>query len=409
MTKQLELNKQIDAIKKKRTELQTKFARGGIDREEQAVLDALQKQIDQKIKALSFAAPAAPPVPAAPGKQAAAPTDASTKKSVVPAGSPPPVPLAPPGEMHDEEVASNIVGKQYAILEGWESALQIFDKTMTSESDKEAKPDFQGVVLKHFRDKAVGELLKKVPYATEIKALADVIDAEIQRAGKAQASATLRDFVIQHAKDIGKLKQKLLMQREGFIAAVRKRREAAGVDVGPPGAPKPGNKKPVGKVEVNPKSLEEWTNMRLVLMDTLDALDKSLADATPEKLMRVLSEAWIRQGTTGKLAGQPIAAVVIIRLNPNLSVKNAHIQASGGQKLAEQLLKDSPDGVDVFGLNARRRILHYGDNDWPQATLELDENNKDLTAPADQTPKYTALKKHVLSKGLPPTKKITGD
>ena len=319
------------------------------------------------------------------------------------------VPLMPTGEMHDEEVAAHIVDKQAAILQGWETALHVFDKTMTSESDKEAKPDFQGVVLKHFRDKAVGELFKKVKFASEIKALADAIDAEIQRAAKAQASATLRDFVNQHAKDIGKLTQKLLAQRQGFISAVRKRREMAGIDTASPNSAKHGNKKPKGQVEVNPKHLEEWTNMRLALMDTLEAIDKSLSDATPEKLLRVLTEAWIRQGTVGKLAGQPIAAVVIIRLNPNMTVKNAHIMASGGQKLAEQLLKDSPQGVDVFGLMARRRILHYGDNNWPQATLELDENNRDLTAPADRNGKYDALKKHVFSKGLAATRNISGD
>jgi hypothetical protein len=398
MSETKELNQQIEVIKKKRTELQTRFARGGIDKQEQAVLDALQRQIDEKIKALSFAAPPAPPA-----------KDAVSQQPAVSADTTPTVPLMPANEMPDEEVAAHIVDTQDAILQGWETALQVFDKTMTSDSDKEAKADFQGVVLKHFRDKAVGELLKKVKFATEIKALADAIDGEIQRAAKAQASATLRDFVNQHAKDIGKLRQKLLKQRQGFISAVRKRREAAGVDVLPGGAAKPGNKKPIGRVEVNPKQLEDWTNTRLVLMDTLEALDTTLADSTPENLVRVLSEAWIRQGTTGKLAGQSIPAVVLIRLNPDLSVKNAHIQAKGGQKLAEQLLKDSPDGVDVFGLKTRRRILHYGENDWPQATLELDANNRDVTAPADQSPKYTALKKHVLSKGLPPTKKITGD
>jgi hypothetical protein len=45
---------QLKAIQKKRAELQTKYARGGINQREQAVLDALQRQIDKKIRALSF-------------------------------------------------------------------------------------------------------------------------------------------------------------------------------------------------------------------------------------------------------------------------------------------------------------------------------------------------------------------
>ena len=65
--------------------------------------------------------------------------------------------------------------------------------------------------------------------------------------------------------------------------------------------------------------------------------------------------------------------------------------------------------MDVFGLKARKRILHYDEHDVPQATLELDAANKDVTAPALQTPKYTELKKRVLGRGLPPTTTITGD
>ena len=310
--------------------------------------------------------------------------------------------------MKDEEVATQIVDKQIAILQGWETALRVFNTTMTSSADAEAKPAFQGLVLGYFREKVVGELIKHTPAASELMAFAKAIDGEIQRASGAQASATLRDFVNQHEDAIGKLVQATFSQRMGFIAAVRARREAAGVDEPSRAAPT-GNKKPVGKVEVNPKLLEGWTHMRMALMDLLEAVETTLGQSTPERLRRMLSEAWIRQGTVGRIAGQDIPAVVIIRLNPNYSVKNAHIMASGGQKLAEQLLKDFPEGVDVFGLKTRKRILHYNEEDNPQATLELDAGNRDLTAAADKNGKYEALKKYVMSKGLPTTKKLTGD
>lgn len=115
----------------------------------------------------------------------------------------------------------------------------------------------------------------------------------------------LRDFVNQHAKAIGKLTQATLNQQTGFIAAVRKRREAAGIDKSPRGSSKPSGKKPTGSVEVNP-DLEDWTNMRMVLMDTLAALKSTLGQS---------------------------------------------------------------DGVDVFGLKARRRILHYDDSSVPPRAL----------------------------------------
>jgi hypothetical protein len=362
----------------------------------------------QRTRPTATAAPAPKPDPGLTAFAPAASADSST--APIAADSAPVVPLMAPGEMHDEEVAAAIVDKQIAILEGWRTALGVFQTTMTSSADDEAKADYQGVVLGFFRDKLVGELLKRAPLASELKALADVIDGETQRAAKAHASATLRDFINQHNKDIGKLVQATQSQRQGFISAVRARRQAAGVDEpSQKAAQKPGTRKPVGKAEINPKSLEAWTTMRLGLMDTLEAVTKVLGDSTPEKLTRVLTEAWIRQGTVGKIAGQLIQAVVIIRLYPNLSVNNAHIMASGGQKLAEQLLRDSPGGVDVFGLKTRKRILHYDEHDVPQATLELDANNRDLTAPADKNAKYEALKKYVMTRGLPPTKKLTGD
>ena len=107
--------------------------------------------------------------------------------------------------------------------------------------------------------------------------------------------------------------------------------------------------------------------------------------------------------------GARFQAVVIIRLNPDYSVKNAHIQGSGGQKLAEELLKEFPDGVDVFGLKAPRRIAHYADNGWPQASLTLDANNRDLSTGSFAEGDTAGLFKYVMSKGLPSTKNLTGD
>ena len=350
----------------------------------------------------------AEPLTAAPGGAQAAPAPAAPGDLI---GSPPAAvaPIDDASTMPDEVVAEDICNKQLAILKGWETALTVFATTMTSSADAEASPDLQGVVLKHVREKVVGELIKRTPMAAEVKGLADAIDGELQRASAAQASATLRDFVNRYTRMIGQLVQTTMDKKAGFVEAVRKRREAAGVDLPSSGGGRAGGKKPAGRVEVNPKSLEDWTAMRLALMDTLTALKATLAASSSEKLLRVLTETWIRQGTTGTSAGQPIAAVIIIRLNPDYSVKNAHLQASGGQKLAEELLKESPSGVDVYGLKARKRILHYDEHDVPQATLELDAANKDVTAPALQTPKYTELKKRVLGRGLPPTTTITGD
>ncbi len=339
-----------------------------------------------------------------------APTaNAGPQQPSVAADTAPVVPLMPPGEMKDEDIASAIMDKQIAILEGWRTALTVFDKTMTSSADKEATPNYQKAVLGYFTDKLMGEIVKRAPGMSEMAALMKALQGEYQRAAKAKESSTLRDFVNQHARAIGALVQATLSQRQGFISAVEARRVAAGVDE-PSRAPatKPG-KKPVGSVEVNPKHLEEWSAMRMALFDTLEAVGKVLADSSSEKLLRVLTEAWVQQSTVRGGMGTRFQAVIIIRLNPDYSMKNAHIQGSGGQKLAEELLKEFPDGVDVFGMKTPRRIVHYADNGWPQTTLELDANNRDLSKGAPIEGHTGSLYKYVMSHRLPPTKKLTGD
>ena len=148
--------------------------------------------------------------------------------------------------------------------------------------------------------------------------------------------------------------------------------------------------------------------MRMVLLDTLDNVNRILASSTEPILFRMLTEQWLRHATSYAGMAQYVQGVVRIRLNPDFSVKDAHIEGTGGQKLAEQLLKDSPNGVDVFGLKARRRIILLGaDGKWTVA-LNLDANNRDLSRGAGEGD-TGLVRQYVMSKGLAPTKKLTGD
>lgn len=294
--------------------------------------------------------------------------------------------------MKDEEIAAAIMDKQLAILEGWETALQVFDKTMTSSADAEAKPDFQGAIVKHFGEKLMGALVSHAPGASELDAMVKSLEGEIARASAAGGSAKLRDFVVGHAQQIGKLQQATLSKRQAFLSAVRARRE---------------------KVESRGSTqadADAYGMMRMALVDTHAAVERTLAGATPENLFKVLSEQWMRSATTTGGLGYKFPAWVIIRLNPDYSVKEAHIQGSGGQKIAEQLIKDSPNGmVDVFRLKAPRRILLLAKNGWPSATLSLDANNKDVSTGSFAEGNTDALKRWVMGKGSLLTNKITGD
>ena len=313
-----------------------------------------------------------------------------------------------PVDMKDEDIAAEIMDKQAAILIGWQTALQVFDKTMTSSADAEATPKFQKVVVEYFAEKLMGEMMKKAPGSAEVIGLLKALDAEYKRAAAAGASAKLRDFVNQHARAIGKMYQKTLDERQPFISAVRAKRE--GVEAPRPvkSGGKGGKSGKWGLVQPT-KEDDEYAMMRMELMDMLDGVQKVRAGATPEALFKVLSEEWVRNATVPIGMGQRTKATVVIRLNPNYSVKDAHIQGSGGQKLAEELLKEFPDGVDVFGMQAPRRILLMAANGWPSITLSLDENNRDISTGSFGEGDTDSLYKYVMGHKLPPTKNLDGD
>ena len=322
------------------------------------------------------------------------------------------VPQLPAVDMPDEDIAAEIMDKQLKILDSWKSALKIFFTTMTSSADAEAKPNYQNAMVSYVTDKLIGEMVKRAPGMSEISAVAKAMEGEYKRAAAASTSATLRDFVNQQERAVDSAGRVIVGQRNAFIAAVRSRRVAAGIDErGQPAGSAKGGKGGTkgGHVEVNPPQLEAWSMMRVNLMDMLDAVNKVFAESTTERLMKVLSEGWIAQGTTYAGMGIRVPAVIIIRLNPDRSLKDAHLEGSGGQKLAEELLKEFPEGVDVFGFKTRRRIVHYADNGWPQVILELDANNRDLSTGAIAEGDTSGLYKYVMSHRLPPTKKLTGD
>lgn len=313
-----------------------------------------------------------------------------------------------PSGMNDEDIAAAIMDKQDAILRGWQTALLVFDKVMNSSSDAEATPEFQKVVLGHFSEKVMGALLQHAPGAAELDALVQGLSAEAARAAAASASATLRDFVVQHAQAIGRVMQALLSQRQGFISAVHARRDAYEALSKARQIPK-GAKAHKGVVIASSKADDDYALMRMSLLDTLEAVDAVLGRSSSQALFRVLSEEWVRSGKVAVGLGVHVAATIIIRLNQRYGIIDAHIQGPGGQKLAEQLLKDAPEGVDVFSLRAPRRILLMAENGWPEITLSLDANNRDISSGTFGEGDTNKLRRYVLSKGLPTTKKLSGD
>lgn len=316
-------------------------------------------------------------------------------------------------QMTDEELARGIMDKQYAILDGWDTALENFDQVLTSSSDKEANPDFAHAVVKFISEEVVGDVLK---LATDSEAigwgfkLLVKLKEEAERAEKAEASATIRDFYVEHKTAIGKMKMSTLSGKEEFAAAARIRSEA--VLAAASGGSTPGSSHKKGKPSAElalSKEADAYGLMRMSMVDAYSKLDTRVEASSPEKLFVTLSEEWIRHAAIPGAWGIKSQAVVVIRLNKDYTIMDAHIQGEGGQKIAEQLLKDNPDGVNVFNLEVPRRVLMVADNGWPSAILELDENDNNLSQGSYLEGDTDTLYRNLMAKGLPPTKKLTGD
>jgi len=308
--------------------------------------------------------------------------------------------------MDDEDVAAEIADKQIAILEGWQGALSNFGTVMNSASDEEATPKFQKAILAVAGNLLMDEILgavKDVPGAAELQKFATGFKAEADRAKKAMASATLRDFLVGHGQAITKLKQKVLDGRQGFISALKAKRETLeGMSrSGKPG--KPGLAKPS-------KEADGFGMTRMALMDALAKLDTVRQRSGPETLFRALSEEWVGGAQVHPGMGVTLPAFVLVRLNKDYSVEQAYFQGTGGQKIAEQLLRDSPEGVDVLSLKTKKQITYPGDGrPGTGAIASLDADNHDISNANMGEGHTEAVIKVILAKGTLLARKVKGD
>lgn len=282
-------------------------------------------------------------------------------------------------DLEDETLASQVMGFQRAILTGWKTALDNFLVVMESKSDKEASPDFQKAMGKFFIDKALGKfgtvtkwVLGEVaekhlkPIDMGIEAL-KTLNEEVKRAEEAKESATLRDFYVRHNTAIGKMLQGVDAGTPKLVDRVGKIRDAMfrATDT----------RKGAATVALN-DAADRYTTMRSVLGDAYAEMQGRAQFSTPENIFRVLTEEWIR-GTTVREGWATKQAKIVIRMNKDFSIKDAHIQGTGGQKIAEQLVKDAGEhGVDIYSMEVRKEIQFFGyDSDYPSAYVHLDENN----------------------------------
>jgi|GEM_PF-1801608 hypothetical protein len=285
-------------------------------------------------------------------------------------------------DLEDEDLARQVMGFQQAILTGWQTALANFLVVLESKSDKESSPDFQKAMGKFFLEKAVGKIgavakwalgevsekaTKPVEFGLDaLKAL----NEEVKRAEEAKESATLRDFYVQHNTSLGKMRQAVEAGTPMIVARVGKIRDAMF---------RATDTKKGRATEALSDAADKYTTMRMVLSDAYAEVQARAQFSTPENIFRLLTEEWIR-GNTVKEGWGTKEASVVIRMNKDFSIKDAHIQGTGGQKIAEQLAKDAESehagGVNFYQMEIRKEIEYYGNDDsYATAYVHLYENN----------------------------------
>jgi hypothetical protein len=294
-----------------------------------------------------------------------------------------PSPEVAAAEKDDDVLAEGIFDEEHEILNQWAAALDVFDKVLESSSDKATRPDFKKVVVEFFKDKIIGELAKKsnIHGASEAIDLLKKLEDEVKRAEAAKESADLRDFYVQHKRAVADLEKAVIGMKSNFVTWVRK----------------------------TPKS--QHALMRNDLVTLFEDVDTRFKATNQESLYRSLSEAWIAGSTTTAISTKVPAFIVIRVVGRDLKVVSAEIKGPGGQKIAEQLLKDSPDGVDLISMAVPRNILWFRSPEdmYFSAVVKLDADSNLINEGSYIEGNYMPLYTRIMGEGLEPAKKVTGD
>jgi hypothetical protein len=295
----------------------------------------------------------------------------------------PPTTRGGPEYMEDEDLAAGIIEAEAAVLDQWMYALLVFKAVLDASSDKSAKPDFGKAIQKYFEDLILDKLVEhsKIPGAsTAFGAFKKVVE-ENERAKAAAVSASVRDFFDQHITLIAHLKKALALSKPGFVTGVEQEAQK--------------------QFSSREQDISDYGMLRMQLFESFVAAQSKLSSASREAFFRLLAEKWLQS--------QGEKAFIVIRVRADYSVKEAEIHGDGGQKIAEQLLKDSPGGVDVFGLRVERRILYFGQGgSWWSAMVRLDARGKLINTGALIEGDYGTVYRRLKAQGLGTTTKLSG-
>lgn len=286
-------------------------------------------------------------------------------QSAMKAASPPPVSPSqvtsiPNAHKEPKYLAIGIFDAEYMTLDAWQWALNEFSVILNAESDAEGTANFAGVLTKHIRDKLLDTIAGAAPpgvvAATKtVTGLFDALVAENQRAEQAREGAQLRDFIVRFSRRLSDAKGALGATRDDYYHLVDKN-YATGTEA-------------------------DKTTYKKRLVEYLDRLDGMRQDGwlTGKRLFERLAFEWIRNTKKKWPAstGDPEESLVQTWVDYADNITKAYILAPGGQKIAEQFLKDADGaGVRPYEWPVRRRTIFYSKDKVPFAQSNLTAEGK---------------------------------
>ncbi|ABA58649.1 hypothetical protein Noc_2189 [Nitrosococcus oceani ATCC 19707] len=254
-------------------------------------------------------------------------------------------------DKNPSELAMEIYEAEYMMLEAWESALMQFGEVLKSASDAEGSAKFASVLKNYIEKQLLNTLAKRSKVVGHVEGILDALAAENARAEKARERAQLRDFIVQFARVLTKQKVKLRRAKTNYFALVRRRYE---------GMPR-----------------TERKAYKKQLVDYANHLDWKRENGwlTGSRMFKLLAFEWIRNTQKAFLSSWNVTeSLVRVWVDASYIVKKAHINAPGGEKIAEQLLKDAKEigrpGMRPYEWPVRRIIL-FMRGSYPRAIARL--------------------------------------
>jgi hypothetical protein len=296
-------------------------------------------------------------------------------------------PTAVPNEQKSvNTLMFGIFNSEQQVLTAWSGALTQFQLVMDAHSDAEGVADFVGAVMKHVGDQVISKIAGKVPGVSSAKGLLDTVTKEYERAREARTSAQLRDFLVSFSRALTNAMNELGNRFDDYKHLVEATYEQAGAD--------------------------EKKQFQRALADHLNSLDSNWTNV--DHVFLLICQEWIRNTMYAIRAGtwtpgtSPEPAWVTISINKDYTVRSVELFCHGGQKIAEQLLKNSSGaGVRPHAWPVPRRLLYFESGSWPTVVRLTADGRWEMGGSLAERDGDVVLA-HIRQNGLEATTKVKG-